>query len=68
MGTIELSIDAMALSISVSAIAKRNAGRNDPKNPDRANHFQSDLEMVLSRLKPATKRKKPVTMVRKAPI
>ena len=38
-GTRELRIDVTALSISVSAIAKKKAGIKDPSRPDINNHF-----------------------------
>src|SRR5690606_3765479 len=38
-GTKEFKIDATALSIAVSAMANKNAGKKDPKNPESAIHF-----------------------------
>lgn len=49
-GTKELSIEATALSISVSAIAKKKAGKKDPKNPDKISHFHLSLGIVFSLL------------------
>lgn len=42
-GTNEFSIEATALSISVSAIAKKKAGKKEPRRPERSNHFHFDL-------------------------
>lgn len=39
-GVNEFKIEATALSISVSAMAKKNAKKNAPKNPEIINHFQ----------------------------
>lgn len=40
-GTNEFIIEATALSISVSAKAKKKEGKKDPKNPEIASHFHS---------------------------
>jgi hypothetical protein len=46
-GTKEFNIDATALSISVSAIAKKKAGKKDPNSPDKRSHFHLDLGMLF---------------------
>lgn len=47
-GTKEFNIEATALSISVSAIAKKNAGKNEPNRPEINNHFHLDFGMAFS--------------------
>ncbi|GAA3595214.1 hypothetical protein GCM10022396_10410 [Flavivirga amylovorans] len=66
-GTNEFKIETTALSISVSAIAKKKAGIKDPKTPVIIIHFQSGFLIVLMVLNPINKRKKPVIMILKAP-
>ncbi|GAA4242033.1 hypothetical protein GCM10022292_10800 [Winogradskyella damuponensis] len=66
-GTKEFNIEATALSISVSAMAKKKAGIKEPKRPERRSHFHFDLGIVLSLLKPKVKRIRPVIIVLSAP-
>lgn len=66
-GTKEFKTETTALSISVSAIAKKKAGINEPKTPEIISHFQSEVLMVLTVLKPIANRNKPVIIVLKAP-
>ena len=66
-GVSEFKIEATALSISVSAKAKKKAGKKVPSKPEMITHFQSFLLMVLIDLKPATNRNNPVIMTLKAP-
>ena len=47
-GTREFKMDATALSISVSAIAKKKAGKKEPKNPEMHNHFHLDFGMSFN--------------------
>lgn len=63
IGTIEFNIDAMALSISVSANANKKAGKNVPKNPERTIHFMVFFVSFLRLLKPAKKRITPETII-----
>lgn len=42
-GTNEFKIEATALSISVSAIAKKKAGKKEPSKPDKRSHFHLDF-------------------------
>lgn len=67
IGTIEFNIEAIALSISVSAYAKRKAGKKVPNNPEMAIHFKEVLDNFLKLLKPAENNIKPVIMIRKEP-
>ena len=48
-GTNEFKIEAIALSISVSAIAKKKAGKKEPNNPEMIIHFQCSFFLVLNR-------------------
>lgn len=64
IGTIEFRIDATALSISVSAKANKKAGKNVPKNPEIAIHFNVVLESSFNPLNPATNRINPEKIIR----
>ena len=66
-GTSEFKIEVTALSISVSAIAKKNAGIKEPKSPESKSHFHFDFGIALSLLKPKTNKMIPVIIVHKAP-
>ena len=49
-GTNEFNIDVIALSISVSAIANRKAGKKEPKNPEMIIHFHLVLSIFFKPL------------------
>lgn len=66
-GVSEFKIEITALSISVPAMANKNAGKKEPKKPDIASHFHSFFEIEFSLLYPAANKNKPVMIVRKAP-
>lgn len=66
-GTKEFNIEATALSISVSAIAKKKAGIKDPSNPEINSHFHFVFGICLSLGNPTPRRMTPVIMVRSAP-
>jgi len=66
-GTKEFNTEATALSISVSAMAKKKAGKKDPKNPERKSHFHLFLVIVFRLLKPIARRISPVITVLNAP-
>jgi len=58
-GTKEFKTDTTALSISVSAIAKKNAGIKEPKKPEIIIHFQSFFLIVFIVLYPTANKKAP---------
>ena len=66
-GTKEFKTETTALSISVSAIAKKKEGINEPKTPDIVSHFQSVGFIVFMVLKPIANKKSPVITILKAP-
>jgi hypothetical protein len=67
IGTIEFNIDAIALSISVSAKANRKAGKKVPKKPDKAIHLIVLFDKFLKLLKPAINKINPVIIIRNEP-
>ena len=67
-GTSEFKMEVMALSISVSAMANKNAGKNDPKKPEIAIHFHCGFLMFFRLLYPKANKITPVSTLRKLPI
>ncbi|GGD22607.1 hypothetical protein GCM10011368_25830 [Hyunsoonleella pacifica] len=66
-GTSEFKIEAMELSISVSAKANRKAGKKVPKSPVKITHFHSFNFIDFTRLNPKMNRKNEVKIIRIAP-
>ncbi|GAB1857554.1 hypothetical protein MHTCC0001_23900 [Flavobacteriaceae bacterium MHTCC 0001] len=66
-GTKEFNIEAMELSISVSAKANKNAGKKVPKNPVKIIHFQSFNDIAVIRLNATINKKDAVKIIRMAP-
>lgn len=66
-GTKEFNTETTALSICVSAMAKKNAGIKEPKTPEIASHFHWFGLIVRIDLIPNTNKNRPVIMTRKAP-
>ncbi|MFT7071652.1 MAG: hypothetical protein ACJAX3_000625 [Patiriisocius sp.] len=67
MGVVEFKMEATALSISVSAKAKRKAGIKVPRNAEIAIHFHSLFLIFLIELKPINNKKAAANNVRNAP-
>ena len=67
IGTIEFNIEAIALSISVSAYANKKAGKNVPKNPDMAIHLSVFFGKFFKLLNPAKNNNNAVMIILKEP-
>ena len=67
IGTIEFNIEAIALSISVSAYANKKAGKKVPNNPDTAIHLSVFLGKDFKLLKPAKNSINAVIIILKEP-
>ena len=67
IGTIEFNIEAIALSISVSAYANKNAGKNVPKKPDITIHLSVFFGKFFKLLKPTKNNNNAVMIILKEP-
>ena len=66
-GTNEFSMDATALSISVSAMANKKAGIKEPNIPVSAIHFHCFISISFTLLNPAINKNTAVIIVLNAP-
>ena len=66
-GVVAFNIEAMALSISVSAKAKKYTGKNDPRDPEITIHFHCFPFSFIKLRKPINIRNSAAKMILKDP-
>lgn len=66
-GVVAFSMEAMALSISVSAKAKKYTGKNEPRNPEITIHFHCFPFSFIKLRKPTNIKNSAANMILKDP-